>query len=283
MLKDRQIKLVVGSLLHDIGKVVYRSGDGRNHSVSGYDFLNNQAKIEDPEILNCVRYHHGKYLSSADIAPDDLAYITYYADNVAAFTDRREASVQEEGFDKSIPLDSVFNILNGNHGKSHYAMQVLNPKEAINYPTEEAVSMDEHFYKTVVDNITNNLLGIKLDEEYVNSLLSVLEANLSYIPSSTSKRELADISLFAFGQLFQTDCVWIIIGTYLIVLVHPVNIFFYIFSHLLIGQRNCLCSFHSATYGFFQIELCHCRYRAGHTQQYNCQFHQSLFHFHVSC
>ena len=61
-------------------------------------------------------------------------------------------------------------------------MQVLNPKEAINYPTEEAVSMDEHFYKTVVDNITNNLLGIKLDEEYVNSLLSVLDANLSYNP-----------------------------------------------------------------------------------------------------
>ncbi len=196
MLKDRQIKLVVGSLLHDIGKVVYRSGDGRNHSASGYDFLKNQAKIEDTEILNCVRYHHGKYLSSADIAPDDIAYITYYADNVAAFTDRRDASVQEDGFDKSIPLDSVFNILNGNHGKSHYAMQVLNPKEAINYPTEEAVSMDEHFYKTVIDNITNNLLGIKLDEEYVNSLLSVLEANLSYIPSSTSKRELADISLF---------------------------------------------------------------------------------------
>ena len=27
MLTDRQIKLVVGSLLHDIGKVVYRSGD----------------------------------------------------------------------------------------------------------------------------------------------------------------------------------------------------------------------------------------------------------------
>ena len=47
-----------------------------------------------------------------------------------------------------------------------------------------------------MDNITNNLLGIKLDEEYVNSLLSVLEANLSYIPSSTSKRELTDISLF---------------------------------------------------------------------------------------
>ena len=196
MLTDRQIKLVVGSLLHDIGKVVYRSGDGRNHSTSGYDFLKNEAKIEDAELLNCVRYHHGKYLKNAQIAADDLAYITYYADNVAAFTDRREASEQEDGFDKTIPLDSVFNILNGNHGKSHYAMQVLNPKEDINYPMETPVAMNEHFYKTVVDQITDNLLGIKLDEEYVNSLLSVLEANLTYIPSSTSKRELADISLF---------------------------------------------------------------------------------------
>ena len=196
MLTDREIKLVVGSLLHDIGKVVYRGGDGRNHSTSGYEFLKDQAKIEDTEILNCVKYHHGKDINNAEIAVDDIAYITYYADNVAAFTDRREAAVQEEGFDKSIPLDSVFNILNGNHGKCHYAMLVLNPKEEINYPTEEMVSMDKHFYKTVVDNIMNNLLGIELKEEYVNSLLSVLEANLSYIPSSTSKRELADISLF---------------------------------------------------------------------------------------
>lgn len=54
MLTNRQIKLVVGSLLHDIGKVVYRRGDGRNHSTSGYDFLKNEAKIEDAELLNCV-------------------------------------------------------------------------------------------------------------------------------------------------------------------------------------------------------------------------------------
>lgn len=39
MVTDKQIKLIIGSLLHDIGKVVYRSGDGRNHSQSGYDYL----------------------------------------------------------------------------------------------------------------------------------------------------------------------------------------------------------------------------------------------------
>ena len=49
MLTDRQIKLIVGSLLHDIGKVVYRSGDGRNHSASGCDYLKNDAKITDLE------------------------------------------------------------------------------------------------------------------------------------------------------------------------------------------------------------------------------------------
>ena len=49
-------------LLHDIGKVVYRSGDGRNHSQSGYEYLKNEADIHDVKILNCVRYHHGVYL-----------------------------------------------------------------------------------------------------------------------------------------------------------------------------------------------------------------------------
>lgn len=196
MITDRQIKLVIGSLLHDIRKVVYRSGDGRNHSQSGYEYLKTEAKIFDQNILNCVRFHHGKNLRTAQVADDDLSYLTYYADNIAAFTDRREAEEGEGGFDKTVPLDSVFNILNGNHEKKHYAMQVLDPHAGINYPTDQPVSMDEHFYKTVIQNITECLRGIELDEKYLNSLLSVLEANLSYIPSSTSKKELTDISLY---------------------------------------------------------------------------------------
>ena len=46
MITDDQIKLMIGSLLHDIGKVVYRSGDGRNHSQSGYEYLKNEAHIQ---------------------------------------------------------------------------------------------------------------------------------------------------------------------------------------------------------------------------------------------
>lgn len=196
MITDKQIKLIIGSLLHDIGKIVYRSDDGRNHSESGYDYLKNEVQITDAQILNCVRYHHALHLKNAVISNTDSAYITYYADNVAAFTDRRENEEKEYGFDKRMPLDSIFNILNGNHQSAHYAMQVLNPENGINYPTEKSVIMDKGFYQTVVRNITNNLKGIRFDEAYLNSLLSVLEANLSYIPSSTSKKELADISLY---------------------------------------------------------------------------------------
>ena len=196
MIEDRQIKLIIGSLLHDIGKVVYRSGDGREHSKSGAEYLEYEAGIKDQEILHCVKYHHGAYLKNAQIAQNDGAYVTYYADNVAAFTDRREAEEQEDGFDKTVPLASVFNILNGNQGRSHYAMQVLDPKKGINYPTEAETPLQSSFYQQVIKNITDNLKGIEINEEYLNSLLSVLEANLSYIPSSTSKRELTDISLY---------------------------------------------------------------------------------------
>ena len=193
---DRQIKLIIGSLLHDIGKVAYRAGDGRNHSQSGYEFLKENSPKLDNDILNCVRYHHGANLHGAAIPTDALAYLTYYADNVASAVDRRESMDAEDGFDKTVPLDSVFNLLNNNHGKAHYAHHVLNSDEEIPYPTEKAVDMNESFYSGILDRIKDNLKGLEVSEEYIGSLLSVLEANLSYIPSSTSRRELADISLY---------------------------------------------------------------------------------------
>lgn len=181
MVTDKQIKLIIGSLLHDIGKVVYRSGDGRNHSQSGYDYLKDEADIKDIDILNCVRYHHGVYLRKAKIPQNSNAYITYFADNIAAFADRRENENPEDGFDKTIPLDSVFNILNGNNGKSHYAMQVLDVKKEINYPTEKSVRMEDYFYQTIIRNIKiRNLLGMTADiyNEVINSKEEKLSSEL---------------------------------------------------------------------------------------------------------
>lgn len=194
---DRDLNVVLGALLHDIGKVIYRDGsDVRTHSESGYDFLKNELKIDNPEILDSVRFHHGRALSSAKIGDDSLAYVVYIADNIASSVDRREKMEEEKGFELHTPLQPVFNLLNKNNGKAYYSPQHINVEKEINFPTDEKQSFTKEQYHQIVLNLTDNLKGIDLSAEYVNSLLEVMEANLSFVPSSTSSAEIPDISLY---------------------------------------------------------------------------------------
>ncbi|MFQ9394534.1 MAG: HD domain-containing protein [Lachnospiraceae bacterium] len=196
-MNDQKAKLGIGALLHDIGKVIYRQGnDRRNHSTSGYDYLKTEAGVNDSEVLNCVRYHHASHLKNASIADESLAYIVYIADNIAAFADRRKReNTEEKGFEVSVPLQSVFNILNGNQEELYYQPGDMDPNGEINYPSAEKKKFSENFYQKIRARLTDNLKGIDWTEEYLNSLLAVMEANLSYVPSSTAKAELTDISL----------------------------------------------------------------------------------------
>lgn len=39
-MNEKETKLIIAAILHDIGKVIYREGnDVRKHSISGYDYL----------------------------------------------------------------------------------------------------------------------------------------------------------------------------------------------------------------------------------------------------
>lgn len=201
-MNEKETKLVIAAALHDIGKVIYREGsDSRKHSISGYDYLKDEACITDKEILDAVKYHHAQNLRSAKIEDDSLAYIVYMADNIASSTDRREKMEEEKGFEISTPLESVFNILNHNEQHMYYKPGMLNPDDGINYPTKEKIMFDRHYYNKVKSNITDNLKGLNYNKDYINSLIEVMEANLSYVPSSTSKNEVADISLFDHVKL----------------------------------------------------------------------------------
>lgn len=196
---DKEVKLVLGALLHDIGKVIYRQGDDRRkHSQSGYDFLKEdvQAQECDKDILDCVRYHHVDALKGAKLNQDALAYIVYIADNIASAADRRQNDSSDTGFEISMPLQSVFNILNNNQEEKYYEPKTLDPEDGINYPGSEKKKFDRSYYTKVRTNLINNLSGLEWTQEYINSLLEVLEANLSYVPSSTAKNEMADISLY---------------------------------------------------------------------------------------
>lgn len=196
---QENVKLAIGALLHDIGKLLYRYNDGRNHSRSGYEYLKDVVHIEDRKILEQVLYHHASLLKNARIENNSLAYITYIADNIASASDRRKTQEEEPGFDREMSLQSIFNLLNCNDEKLCYSAEQLN--KTINYPTSVSTGFDEVFYGKIVNEIENNLRGITWDNNYLNSMLEVLEVQLSYIPSSTMKSEVADISLYDHVKL----------------------------------------------------------------------------------
>lgn len=199
---EKEIKIIIGSLLHDIGKVIYRDGqDKRNHSSSGYEYLKDTIKIEDTDILNCVRYHHGYALKNGNILDNSIAYIVYMADNIAAASDRRKKDDAEFGFEIYRPFEPVFNILNKNDKKYFYEPQILNYESNINYPVKDNNFFSKDLYSDIIDNITANLKGIVFNYDYLNSIMEVMEANLSFIPSSTANDELADISLYEHVKL----------------------------------------------------------------------------------
>lgn len=86
---------VYGALVHDLGKILYRAGESGSHSESGYKKL--KAIWNQPDILDCIRYHHANALKSVSLSKQSPAYVVYIADNIASATDRREKENVEEG------------------------------------------------------------------------------------------------------------------------------------------------------------------------------------------
>jgi CRISPR-associated protein Csm1 len=201
-------KLVIGSLLHDIGKIVHRSGyDGRNHSQSGHDWLRDECGVDDEAVSHCVLYHHGWRLKNAKLMSDDVAYITYAADNIASAIDRREmdsddVNYDEPPFSKDAKFESVFNLLYGRSGETMcYPPVLLAEAERTPLPTSEPPEYSQDFYSKALAAFSDNLRGMPLDEAYTDSLLEIMEANLSFIPSTTGRDQVRDISLFDHSKI----------------------------------------------------------------------------------
>lgn len=190
----------IGALLHDVGKVLYRSGnlDGRAHSISGADWL--KQFISDQAILDCIRYHHHQEIINASLPQDSLAYVVYLADNISSGADRREIEGSgEKAFNKNRPLESIYNLLNNNHGNAVHKVAAIGKN--INYPQAPQAHDYSPEYKKISHEMFEALKGIEFSTAYINSLLEILEAYLSYIPSSTFLAEVSDISLFDHSKI----------------------------------------------------------------------------------
>lgn len=198
--------LIKGALLHDIGKVVYRANEGSgDHSTAGATFL--RSYTEDKELLRCVQYHHGKQMSKASIPDTSLAYLVYEADNLASALDRREfdegTMMEGQTFDKNMPLTSVFHTFGGNISKTEqkYHLRGLNLPDDYNYPKEGSILASVDKYKELYAALQHNFAVQSIDTMSTNELLRIYEDTTSFVPSSTYKKEVADISLYMHSKL----------------------------------------------------------------------------------
>lgn len=184
---DNRTTLLYGALLHDIGKVVYRSSfGGGTHSEQGVRFISEEiAPVNEyfesdsgKRVVEQIRFHHRKEMGSAQSLPDNsLAYITYFADNVSAGMDRRNEGGEKlpAQFDKDVDLRKIFNIIGGRH--------------------DDGVIKHES-YDAIREVLKRDLSGLGIAPEESNSLINLLEATCGSVPSSTDRTQLVDVSLF---------------------------------------------------------------------------------------
>lgn len=185
------------ALLHDIGKLVLRAEPQREtHSVVGKRFLEAYAGPEDGDILRAISHHHGGDLKNIRQA-DDISYLVYEADNLAAGSDRREVEDGAKGFSAKMPLMSVFNVFGETPGEQVFYLRPLRDDMAVQYPQPKgAVRADVAAYQKLYHELKVNFDSKSPFRMKSNELLRVLEAILSYVPSSTSLSEAGDISLY---------------------------------------------------------------------------------------
>lgn len=222
--------VIMAGLLHDTGKLILRSEPQRkNHSQAGAEFLARYIS-DTPEILRAVKYHHASELKQAKLAADDISYIVYEADNIASSTDRRPNESGESGFNAKAPLESVFNVFGrkNDEGKKGDKIEIGSKPEAngeaerhragektgfqllglmerrdrVAYPAPvSSLQSTAEGYASLRQYLEKNFAECPPDKMSPNELLQVWEAIGSYIPASTARGEVADISLYDHQKL----------------------------------------------------------------------------------
>ncbi len=188
----------MASLMHDIGKIVRRSGySNSNHSDAGAEYILHE-DIKMPyrdEIIQVMRHHHAKQMSEDDFGHDHMAYLIYEADNIASAIDRRKIQSQIKG-NEMASLDSVFNVLNenkGNQGLVH--LPKVNPTVDIDIPGYYSKVLTQGEYAEILERIKKHFMAMDFETEDEDTILSVFESLLRNVPSA-SYVDVPDISLY---------------------------------------------------------------------------------------
>lgn len=202
-----KIYLIYGSLLHDVGKIIYRgTSDCAKHSKLGGDFIKSFEAFGITELTDCIRYHHAQEISLVKTSKprNALFYLTYIADNISSGMDRRQDLEEgDEGFawNKQVAFSSLFNILNESEkGRQAYTFPFIKrtsvETELLNFASETKHLYTKGDYDGLIVDMKTVISRLQPDKAHINSLLQMMRSLWSYVPSSTDKHQLVDISLY---------------------------------------------------------------------------------------
>ena len=193
-LRQKTLEVTLGCLLHDVGKLCYRAGESGKHSAAGYAYMKGIWQGQPVgETLDCLRWHHAAELRAAAVRPDSLAWIAYVADNISAAADRR-VTEEEGGFERYLPLAPVFSHLNGAH--TGYCLSAQPQDKTLRMPLSRDFRLDAGDYAEICRKLGEELRSLPPSEEWIHSILTVLETLTSSVPSSTNRGESPDVSLY---------------------------------------------------------------------------------------
>ena len=189
----KTIKVACCGLLYKIGKLI-----------------NTEALkdvIVDEEILDAILHSNESISACNHLLPSNsLAYLIKMADRIITRSELRlykDTDVRQESdntVNPSIPLYSVFNKLNRSKTSSYYHLTPMTEK--INYPDDKpGYVLTTYDYEALTERLSTELAGISCNEKSINTLLSILETNLSFLPSNTYHMDTADIPLYDYCKL----------------------------------------------------------------------------------
>lgn len=188
---DRQVEAALGALLHDIGRIVVRTGEKVQEGKGGYCFLKEEVGIENKEILESVLIPWGKRLGST--SDDSLGYLVSAADKIASSGGSGEEA--KELKDMLAPQESIFNYLNSNQARCFLAPSIDIDHSRM-YPNQEKLYFTTSQYKTLKKELAVELKVDSWDNRRLACLLDFWEEKLSGIPACTGSGVGADISLY---------------------------------------------------------------------------------------
>lgn len=177
-------------LLHEIGRIL--------------DQDTIRSLIDDEEILNNLLYFSYQKEATSGLPANSICHLVNMADRIVTRAELHPDEGQDieklmKKIDRTKPLYAVFNNLNISRRKDRksFYYQPWPLSENINYPTDKpGYKLSEEDYSKLAKRLKDELSNINFRQKSVNSLLSILENTICFIPSNIMQTDTADIPLY---------------------------------------------------------------------------------------